>query len=133
MSYPPRVLDYFEHPRRAGSLPASDPDVGTGLVRAADRGDTVKLQVRIDRARGEIVDARFKAYGCGWTIACASLAADRLPGRTLDEARCLDASAIARELDLPDDRRHCAALAADAIAVALDALAGQRSASDVVR
>ena len=123
MSYPPRVLEHFEHPRRAGSLPDSDPDVGTGVVRAPQHGDTVKLQVRIDRAQERIADARFKAYGCGWTIACASLAADRLPGRTLAEARGLDAAEIARALELPDDRRHCAALAADAIAAALDALA----------
>ncbi len=122
-TYPPRVLEHFEHPRRAGSLPDDDPAVGTGFVRGASHDDVIRLQVRVDGGRigriGRIVDARFKAYGCGWTIACASLATDRLVGLTIGEARAIDRLALARELELPDDKLHCAVLAEEAVVAAL--------------
>lgn len=120
MPYPPRVLEHFEHPQRAGSLPDDDPAVGTGFVRGASHGDVIRLQVRVDGGlSGRIIDARFKAYGCGWTIACASLATDRLVGRTLGEARAIDRLVLARELELPDEKLHCALLAEEAVVAAL--------------
>ncbi|HVB37815.1 MAG TPA: iron-sulfur cluster assembly scaffold protein [Vicinamibacterales bacterium] len=131
MPYPPRVLDHFEHPRRAGSFPDGDPAVGTGFVKASGHGDVIRLQVRVDGDR--IVDARFKAYGCGWTIACASLTADLLAERSLDDARTLDRRTLARELALPDDKMHCAALAEEAVAAALTDVDRRRTAPSPTR
>ena len=119
MPYPPEVLDHFEHPRRVGSLPASDPAVGTGFVQAPQHGDVIRLQLQVAPEGERVTDARFKAYGCGWAIACASLAADRMPGRSLDEVLAIGRDELARALSLPADKMHCARLAEAAVAAAV--------------
>jgi NifU-like protein involved in Fe-S cluster formation len=43
-----------------GSFDKNDPSVGTGLVGAPACGDVMKLQIKVDEATGEIVDACFK-------------------------------------------------------------------------
>ncbi|CAI0427689.1 unnamed protein product [Linum tenue] len=68
------VIDHFNNPRNVGSFDKNDPAVGTGLVGAPAYGDVMKLQIRVDEKTGEIVDARFKTFGCGSAIASSSVA-----------------------------------------------------------
>jgi NifU-like protein involved in Fe-S cluster formation len=42
--------------------------VGTGLVGAPACGDVMKIQIEVDDD-GNIVDAKFKTFGCGSAIA----------------------------------------------------------------
>jgi nitrogen fixation NifU-like protein len=120
--YPAKVLARCQGGPHAGSLPAADPDVGTGAARAPAHGDIVRIQVRADAA-GLIREARFKSFGCGWTIASASFAAEWMEGRTAVEVKGLSEADIALELELPPDKAHCALLAVQAVRAALDDLA----------
>ncbi|CAI0467210.1 unnamed protein product [Linum tenue] len=72
--YHENVIDHFNNPRNVGSFDKNDPAVGTGLVGAPACGDVMKLQIRVDEKTGEIVDARFKTFGCGSAIASSSVA-----------------------------------------------------------
>ena len=63
-----------------------------------------RMQVRVDGRRGRIDEALFKVFGCSAAIASASLVAERLRGAALDEARGLEAVAMAAELELPMER-----------------------------
>ena len=63
-AYHQEVIDHFEKPLNVGSLDKNDPNVGTGLVGAPACGDVMKLQIKIDDD-GNIVDAKFKPFGCG--------------------------------------------------------------------
>ena len=119
MSYSPKVIEHFEHPRNVGSLPKDDPNVGTGLVGAPECGDVMKLQVRIDPATGVIDEAKFKTFGCGSAIASSSLVTEWLKGKTVDEALAITNSAIVDELELPPVKIHCSVLAEDAIKAAI--------------
>lgn len=71
--YHENVIDHFNNPRNVGSFDKNDPTVGTGLVGAPACGDVMKLQIKVDEKTGEIVDARFKTFGCGSAIASSSV------------------------------------------------------------
>jgi NifU-like protein involved in Fe-S cluster formation len=71
--YHEKVIDHFNNPRNVGSFDKNDPAVGTGLVGAPACGDVMKLQIKVDDTTGEIIDARFKTFGCGSAIASSSV------------------------------------------------------------
>jgi len=110
MGYSEKLLDHFNHPRNMGSLPADDPEVGTGVVGSPECGDVMKLQIRVADG-GLIADAKFKTFGCGAAIASSSLATEWLKGRSLADARRLKNTDLADELKLPPVKMHCSVLA----------------------
>ena len=118
MSYSEKVLDHYNEPRNLGSLDKSDPDVGTGLVGAPECGDVMKLQIKVNN-NNEIVDAKFKTFGCGSAIASSSLATEWIKGKTVEEAEEIKNVDIVEELSLPPVKIHCSILAEDAIRAAI--------------
>jgi nitrogen fixation NifU-like protein len=119
MAYSSKVVDHYENPRNVGSLPKSDPNVGTGLVGAPECGDVMKLQVMVNPETGIIDDAKFKTFGCGSAIASSSLATEWLKGKTVDQALAIKNTEIVEELALPPVKIHCSVLAEDAIKAAI--------------
>ncbi len=118
MSYSDKLLDHYNKPRNVGSLDRHDPHVGTGVVGAPECGDVMKLQIQIDDNQ-QIVDAKFKTFGCGSAIASSSLATEWVKGKTLDEALEIKNTDIVKELSLPPVKIHCSVLAEDAIRAAI--------------
>lgn len=121
MAYGPKIIEHYEHPRNVGSLDKNDPHVGTGIVGAPECGDVMKLQIQVDAERN-IVDAKFKTFGCGSAIASSSLATEWLKGRKLDQALDIKNTDIVKELALPPVKIHCSVLAEDAIRAAVNDL-----------
>ena len=119
MSYNNKVVDHFENPKNVGSLDKDLSSVGTGLVGAPECGDVMKLQIEVDHDTNEIVDAKFKTFGCGSAIASSSLATEWVKGKTLDEAHTIQNTDIVEELSLPPVKIHCSVLAEDAIKAAI--------------
>lgn len=118
MAYSKEVIDHYENPRNVGALDKSDANVGTGLVGAPACGDVLKLQIQVDDA-GNIIDAKFKAFGCGSAIASSSLVSEWVKGKNVDEALEIKNQEIARHLSLPPVKLHCSMLAEDAIKAAV--------------
>jgi nitrogen fixation NifU-like protein len=118
MPYSDKVIDHFNNPRNVGSLDKNSTRVGTGIVGAPECGDVLKLQIEVGDD-GQIVDARFKTFGCGSAIAASSLATEWLKGRKIDQATELRNTDIANELSLPPVKVHCSVLAEDAIRAAI--------------
>jgi nitrogen fixation protein NifU and related proteins len=118
MAYSEKVIEHYENPRNVGSMDASDPSVGTGLVGAPACGDVMKLQIRVNE-QGVIEDAKFKTFGCGSAIASSSLATEWIKGMTLDQAMDIKNTKIVEELNLPPVKIHCSVLAEDAIKSAI--------------
>lgn len=127
-SYSDKVVDHFNNPRNVGSMDKADPAVGTGIVGAPECGDVMKLQIRVDSS-GNIVDAKFKTYGCGSAIAASSLATEWVKGRTVDQALAIRNTQIASELALPPVKMHCSVLAEEAIKAAVADLKKKQQAS----
>ncbi|CAI0398612.1 unnamed protein product [Linum tenue] len=128
--YHENVIDHFNNPRNVGSFDKNDPAVGTGLVGAPACGDVMKLQIRVDEKTGEIVDARFKTFGCGSAIASSSV------GKVFDERGTSGVSInsfncqIAKHLSLPPVKLHCSMLAEDAIKAAVKDYQAKRAKSN---
>tara|TARA_R100000700_G_scaffold32922_1_gene40494 strand:- start:937 stop:1314 length:378 start_codon:yes stop_codon:yes gene_type:complete len=118
MSYSPQVLDHYERPRNIGSLDTGSPNVGTGLVGAPECGDVMKLQIKVEQ--DQIVEAKFKTFGCGSAIASSSLATEWIKGKSITEASTISNTDIVEELSLPPVKIHCSVLAEDAIKSAIN-------------
>ena len=115
--YSDKVIDHFNNPKNVGSFKQENDAVGTGVVGAPECGDVMKLQLKIED--NQIVDAKFKTFGCGSAIASSSLATEWVKGKSLDEAVQITNSEIAEELNLPPVKIHCSVLAEDAIKAAV--------------
>ena len=121
MAYGNKVIDHYENPRNVGSLDKNDPHVGTGIVGAPECGDVMKLQIQVDDDEN-VIDAKFKTFGCGSAIASSSLATEWIKGRKLDEVLEIKNTDIVEELALPPVKIHCSVLAEDAIRAAVNDL-----------
>ena len=119
MAYSEKVVDHYNDPRNVGSLDKNDKNTGTGLVGAPECGDVMKLQIQVNPDTNEIVDARFKTFGCGSAIASSSLATEWVKGKSIDEAMSIKNTEIVEELSLPPVKIHCSVLAEDAIKAAI--------------
>ena len=117
MAYSDKVIDHYNEPRNVGSFNKNDDAVGTGLVGAAECGDVMKLQIKVEN--DQIVDAKFKTFGCGSAIASSSLATEWVKGKSIDEAMSIQNTEIVEELSLPPVKIHCSVLAEDAIKAAI--------------
>ena len=119
MAYSEKFIDHYKEPRNVGSLDKSDANVGTGLVGAPECGDVMKLQIQVNPETNEIVDAKFKTFGCGSAIASSSLATEWVKGKSIDKAMSIQNTEIVEELSLPPVKIHCSVLAEDAIKAAI--------------
>ncbi|XP_008812593.1 iron-sulfur cluster assembly protein 1-like [Phoenix dactylifera] len=117
--YHERVVDHYNNPRNVGSFDKNDPNVGTGLVGAPACGDVMKLQIKVDKESGKIVDACFKTFGCGSAIASSSVATEWVKGKPMEEVLSIKNTEIAKHLSLPPVKLHCSMLAEDAIKAAI--------------
>ena len=118
MAYSEKVLNHYEKPRNIGSLDSRSSSVGTGLVGAPECGDVMKLQIEVDENEN-IIDAKFKTFGCGSAIAASSLATEWIKDKSIDEASLIQNTEIVEELSLPPVKIHCSVLAEDAIKAAI--------------
>lgn len=81
-------------------------------------GDTMEVFLTIRDRR--IRRARFDTLGCGFTLACGSMAMEMAQGETVSDAMRIDAKKIARKLGgLPGSHEHCAHLAAETLKKAI--------------
>ena len=126
MAYSRKVVDRFEdvlnNPEKhgVGRFDPKDPNVVSGLAGAPACGDVMKLDLKLNPDTDEILDVKFKTYGCGSAIASSSEIVDMLIGKTLEEAREIKNVEIAEALELPPIKIHCSVLAEDSIRQAID-------------
>jgi len=112
--YSEMLLEHFRAPRNVGRL--RNPDA-VGEAEDAGCGDLVRLHLRV--VDGRVAEARFQTYGCGPSIAASSLLTELVEALRVDELDRLTAETVERALGgLPDDRRHAATVAIEALRAA---------------
>ena len=126
MAYSKKVLDRFEavtnNPQAhgVGRFDPNDPNVATGMTGAPACGDVMKLDLKLNPETEEIIDVKFKTYGCGSAIASSSELVEMLIGKTLEEAKAIKNIEIVEALELPPIKIHCSVLAEDSIRQAIE-------------
>ena len=126
MPYSKKVVERFEsvinNPQKhsVGRFDPNDPNVATGLSGAPACGDVMKLDLKLDPDTEEILDVKFKTYGCGSAIASSSMFVELLKGKTIAEAKLIKDKDIADALELPPIKIHCSVLAEDSIRQAIE-------------
>ena len=122
------VIDEARQPQNMARLEDAD---GKGVEEGLC-GDSMEFYIKI--ASGKIVRASFLTDGCGPTIACGSRLTRHIEGSSIAQALEFTPSSLEKLLGgLPDNHRHCAALAVMALRKAIrDYLnrSGKNSAAD---
>jgi NifU-like protein involved in Fe-S cluster formation len=114
--YSDRLMDHFLHPRNFGDLPDANAVAEVGAVSC---GDIIRLSLKIEN--DSVIESRFRAYGCGFTIAVASLLTELLKDKTVEEARQLTREKIIEAMgELPPMKMHCPVLAEEVLKMALN-------------
>jgi NifU-like protein involved in Fe-S cluster formation len=117
---PTLLQQHFQEPRHGRSPVGAD---GVGVAANAACGDTIEAGVWC--SDGRVRDVAWVGRGCSAAIACASFAAERLHGLSVEAAAHFD---LMREVDalggLGPHQRHAVQLVARAFATALSKAAG---------
>ncbi|MGI9146717.1 MAG: iron-sulfur cluster assembly scaffold protein [Chloroflexota bacterium] len=111
--YTATTIDHFQQPRNVGRLQAAD-----GFGRVDDASTDTMVEIYLKLRAGTVVQATFRTFGCSACIAASSMATELLIGRTAESPLS------APELDLalgglPEDKRYCAEVVAQATGQAL--------------
>lgn len=115
-TYSETVMDHFMNPRNVGEIENAD---GIGEVGNPVCGDMMTFYIKVDDNR--LTDVKFKTFGCGAAIAVSSMASEMAKGKTIEEAREITPSLVAKELEgLPKNKYHCSNLGAQALNKAID-------------
>jgi len=116
-AYSMPIWQRFRAPGAVGRFEAQSEAVFTGEAGTPAAHSLLRLEFFVQNA--QVVDARFQAYGCPASIAVGSWIAEWAPGRAVTEVLGLRAATLRRELEIPDDRAHCALMGEDAVKAAL--------------
>ena len=117
--YPQKVWQQFlAASKHAGVFPEGTQGLVT--VKASNRATASTLSLHFQIQAGMVQAARFAAFGCPVGIAVGAWLAARAKGLSLGELRQLAGAELRAELEIPDDKLHCALMGEDALAQITD-------------
>ena len=115
--YPARVNEHFLNPRNVGEAVSAN---AAGEAGSPACGAVLRLTLNVEADSQRITDARFKAVGCGYLIAAASVLTETVKDLSPGKAAALSETAVADWLGpMPAGREHCAAICRQALHAAL--------------
>ena len=113
--YSATLLDHYRHPRNVGDVEGS---AAVAQVGDPAHGDVLRFGMRIEG--DQVIEARFRSFGCTAAIAAGSMATVMVTGKSLREVERVSNRDVADALGgLPESKRHCSVLAEQAIREAL--------------
>ena len=122
--YPPKINENFLNPANAGDVnnPSAIGSSGSFVCGAA-----LKFFLRVEN--GKIVDAGFKAAGCGFLFAAADFLCEQIKDKEFAAVGKISRGEIERgkkwsendfENEFPENRKHCLELCAETLRAAID-------------
>lgn len=101
-----------------------------GMVRKENCGDLSGMQLRIED--GMVKEAGYVSYGCGYNLAAHSILCGLVQGKTLEQARALQASDVnARAGGFPDHKFHYAEQVIELLHKTLDSYEESRRKAEI--
>lgn len=118
------ILDHYHNPRGKGKLPGANASAEDANPLC---GDKIRFYLKINKA-GMITDVRFNGSGCAISQASASMLAEILVGKKIDQVEKWDKETIFTLLGVPltPARAKCALLG---LSVLKSAVAGYKNTS----
>ena len=118
------AADHVYSPRNVGPLEgATHEGVAWAPWLIPGDGPYIRLWLDIDPLKSVIVRAAYAANGCPSSIACGSMAAQILVGRSIEQATSMTAQDLMVLLGgLAEGKEYCAELAITALRTALDSI-----------
>jgi NifU-like protein len=125
--YSNQVVNRMNNPQHQGEITEERAkELGTKLIvadfGAESCGDAVRLYWAVNEETDEIVESKFKSFGCGTAIASSDVMAELCVGKTVDEAVKITNIDVEKALrDNPDtpavppQKMHCSVMAYDVI------------------
>jgi NifU-like protein len=120
--YKDPVREHFLRPRNVGEVTQT---AAVGDAGSFSCGAVLRLTLEMDAGGRVVREAKFKAAGCGYLIAAASVLTETIRGMAISEAATLaENSALEKRiveqlLDVPAEKRQCVALCREAFLAAL--------------
>jgi nitrogen fixation NifU-like protein len=109
--YGEKIIQHFLNPLNVGEIPDAD---GVGVIGDTACGDYLKVWIKVRENR--IAEIKFKCRGCPAAIAASSMMTEMALGKDLNEAAEISAEMIEEALGgLPEGKKHCSNLGADAL------------------
>lgn len=115
--YPEPIWERFRGTAFAGRFAPGTPGLIAGEAGTPAAKSVLRLEFRVEA--GTVLDARFQAYGCPTSIAVGRWIAECSVGQPVQALAGIDARRLRAELEIPDQRAHCALMGEDAIRAAL--------------
>lgn len=118
--YNEKVMKCFRNPKNYGKIKNYS---GLGKVGNPTCGDVLWLYIKVikNKQRKEIIkDIKWETMGCVAALATSSEITELAKGKTIEEAKKITSSDVAKDLDLPAIKLHCSNLAADALHAAIE-------------
>ncbi len=125
--YSNQVVNRMNNPQHQGEITEERAkELGTKLIvadfGAESCGDAVRLYWAVNEETDEIVESKFKSFGCGTAIASSDVMAELCVGKTVDDAVKITNIDVEKALrDNPDtpavppQKMHCSVMAYDVI------------------
>lgn len=125
--YSDQVVNRMNNPQHQGEITEERAkELGTKLIvadfGAESCGDAVRLYWAVNEKTDEIVESKFKSFGCGTAIASSDVMAELCVGKTVDQAvkiTNIDVEFALRDNAdtpaVPPQKMHCSVMAYDVI------------------
>lgn len=105
------VMDHFSDPRNVGELVDAN---GIGEIGNPVDGDKIKIFIKVEN--NQLIDVKFRTFGCGAAIAASSMVTVLAIGKTLEDALNIQNQDVSEALGgLPKEKLLCSNIAADAL------------------
>lgn len=111
------ILDYYKNPRNRGTMESPQ---ATARDSNPLCGDVVEMQLKF--ANGKVSDIKFNGDGCAISQASASMLTEMVMGKSIEEVRQIDKTALLENLGSPNlgaVRIKCALLSLKVMKTAL--------------
>ena len=109
--YSNKIIEMFQNIKNSGMIKGAN---GAGVAGNPCCGDIIKIFIKVEDE--QIVDAKFKTFGCAPAIVASEIAVNLLIDKTIDEAKQITKQDILDEIGLlPPEKIDCVSLAVKAI------------------
>ena len=109
--YSNKIIEMFQNIKNSGMIKGAS---GAGVAGNPCCGDIIKILIKVEDE--QIVDAKFKTFGCAPAIVASEIAVNLLIDKTIDEAKQITKQDILDEIGLlPPEKIDCVSLAVKAI------------------